>query len=80
MAVTETLLIGIACILSQATPEAEKIKSSLTKEQQRLVEYMKENRVCEELDAYLKENENSIDGKVILAGCGSCLQTSKVHQ
>ncbi len=77
MAVTETLLIGIACVLAQGiSPEVQKVKEALTPSQQKFIEYIQKNNVCDELERYIQQNENSVDGHIYLMGCGSCIQTS----
>ena len=76
MGATGTLLVGIACVLAQGTPEAEKIKQSLTSEEAQLIEQLQGSQVCQRLDEYLQKGNSTENGRIILMGCQSCLKTS----
>lgn len=76
MGTTGTLLVGIACVLAQGTPEANKLKQSLTENEVKLIEEIQEKRVCERLEQYLKDGSGLNDGDKLLMGCQSCLLTS----
>lgn len=76
MGPTGTLLVGIACVLAQGTPEAEKVKQNLTSDEVKLIEQLKENQVCQQLDQYIQKGSGTKDGRIILMGCQSCLKTS----
>lgn len=76
MGATGTLLVGIACVLAQGTPEAEKVKQSLTREEVQLIEQLQDSQVCQQLDQYLQQGNSTENGRIILMGCQSCLKTS----
>lgn len=81
MGIAESLLVGIACAIAQGGTGAKKVEQNLTVPQKELVQFIRENRMCEAFDPavilekYLKESE-SLNGNIYLMGCGSCLQTS----
>ena len=76
MGTTGTLLVGIACVLAQGSPEAGKLKAQLTTEEAQLIEQLQENGICEKLDQYIQEGED-IEAMVLM-GCASCLKTTTV--
>ncbi|GIL18739.1 hypothetical protein [Bdellovibrio sp.] len=76
MATTGTLLVGIACVLAQGSPESEKLKQSLTQNEVKLIEELQEKGICERLDQYLKDGSGLTEGDMVLMGCQSCLLTS----
>ena len=78
MGTTGTLLVGIACVLAQGSPEAGKLKEQLTAEEAKLIEQLQENKVCEQLDQYIQQGNNGKDVDTILMGCQSCLKTTNV--
>lgn len=76
MGTTGTLLVGIACVLAQGTPEAEKVKQSLTREETKLIEQLQASQVCQQLDQYIQNGSGKNGGRILLTGCQSCLKTS----
>lgn len=76
MGTTGTLLVGIACVLAQGTPEAEKLKQSLTPEEVQLIEQLRVNKVCEQLDRYTEEGRSLEEIEPLLMGCQACIKTT----
>lgn len=78
MGTTGTLLVGIACVLAQGSPEAGKLKEQLTKEEAQLIEQLQEKQVCEQLDQYIQQSNSGKEFETILMGCSSCLKTTTI--
>lgn len=76
MGTTGTLLVGIACVLAQGSPEAGKLKEQLTVEEAQLIEQLRETQVCEQLDQYVQQGNSGNNVETILMGCSSCLKTT----
>ena len=75
MGATGTLLVGIACVLAQGSPEAEKLKSNLTQDEVKLVEQLQQGQVCQQLDEYIQQGKDPSKFAPMVMGCQSCLKT-----
>lgn len=76
MGTTGTLLVGIACVLAQGTPETEKVKQSLSPEETQLIEQLQEAKVCEQLDQYVQDGKSLEEIEPLLMGCQACIKTT----
>lgn len=76
MGTTGTLLVGIACVLTQGTPEAEKLKKDLSPEEIQLIEQLQTAKVCEQLDQYLQDGKSLEEIEPLLMGCQACIKTT----